>query len=75
MRIAIMNRKIAKERKKKQDAEDAEAQRSRERVKVMNNAMAKMFRRMIAKEMSVKKTADYVNQEDKLRARLAAWKR
>ena len=41
----------------------------------MNNAMAKMFRRMIAKEMSVKKTADYVNQEDKLRARLAAWKR
>ena len=54
MRIAIMNRKIRKERLRKVELAADKADKSRQRIKNMNKAMAKGFRKMIASKMLAK---------------------
>jgi len=77
MRSAMLSRRIAKERKRRLDIEEAEAARSRASVQKMNSQLAKAFRNMIASKMGGQKNASnaviFVDGEDRLRARLAAW--
>ena len=79
MRSAMLSRRIAKERKRRQQAEEDEAARSRAAVQKMNSGLAKAFRNMIAKKMggvqNLNNATVLVDGEDRLRARLAAWKR
>ena len=51
MRSAMLSRRIAKERKRRLDIEEAEAARSRASVQKMNSQLAKAFRNMIASKM------------------------
>jgi len=79
MRSAMLSRRIAKERKRRLAIEEAEAERSRASVAKMNSQLAKAFRNMIASKMggmnNLNKAAINIDGEDRLRARLAAWKR
>lgn len=78
MRSAMLSRRIAKERKRRLAIEEAEAARSRAAVQKMNSQLASAFRKMIASRMgglnNLNKAVD-IDGEDRLRARLAAWKR
>ena len=78
MRSAMLSRRIAKERKRRLAIEEAEAARSRAAVQKMNSQLANAFRKMIAAKMggmSNLNKAVNIDGEDRLRARLAAWKR
>lgn len=78
MRSAMLSRRIAKERKRRLAIEEAEAARSRAAVQKMNSQLANAFRKMIAAKMggmnNLNKAVN-IDGEDRLRARLAAWKR
>lgn len=78
MRSAMLSRRIAKERKRRLAIEEAEAARSRAAVQKMNVGLANAFRKMIAAKMggmnNLNKAVN-IDGEDRLRARLAAWKR
>ena len=78
MRSAMLSRRIAKESKRRIQVEEEEAARSRAQVQKMNKGLAKAFRAMIASKMGGNKNLTkslYVDGEDRLRTRLAAWQR
>jgi len=80
MRSAMLKRRIDKERKRRLKLEEEEAERSRAAVAKMNSGLAKAFRNMIAAKMgggmkALNKASVFVDGEDRLRARLAAWQR
>ena len=79
MRSAMLSRRIAKERKRRLQIEEEEAARSRASVQKMNSQLAKAFRSMIASKMggmnNLNKATVFVDGDDRLRARLAAWER
>jgi hypothetical protein len=55
MRSAMLTRRIAKERKRRIQADEEEAARSRASVQKMMGGMAKAFRTMIANKMGVQR--------------------
>jgi len=77
MRSAMLSRRIAKERKRRLEIEEAEAARSRASVQKMNSQLAKAFRNMIASKMggakNMQQAVVFADGDDRLRARLAAW--
>lgn len=80
MRSAMLNRRIAKERKRKQEDEATKAAARRKRVAQMNAGMAKAFRKLIkekaeAENVAVADAEGLRARQDRLRARLAAWER
>lgn len=80
MRSAMLNRRIAKERKRKQVDEAIANETQRRHVAQMNVGMAKAFRKMLKKkgdemQVDVEKRESIIASQDKLRARLAQWER
>ena len=80
MRAAMLNRRIAKERKKKQEDERLKAEKQRRNVAAMNAGMAKAFRKKLKltaekMQVEVQQAESAIAREDKLRARLKHWER
>jgi len=78
MRSAMLSRRIAKEKRRKEDEKAKEQLRERERVKRMNGGMAKAFRDMIKKKqggVDLMKRSSIIGGTDKLRTKLIAWNR
>lgn len=82
MRSAMLTRRIAKERKRRLEIDEAEAAKSRANVQKMTSGLAAAFRKMIASKMNAGKgggmnnmseAVSLLDSEDKLRTRLAAW--
>lgn len=80
MRSAMLNRRIAKEKKRKQEDDARKKEEEAARRKKMTGKLAKGFKKLIdlkAKEANLE-IAEKENRQaaqDRLRARLAAWKR
>jgi len=77
MRAAMLQRRIEKERKRRQAEEDAEAARSRAALAKMNSNLASAFQKMIQAKMSGNTALSraIVDGDDRLLARLNAWQR
>ena len=75
MRAAMLQRRIEKERKRRQAEEDAEAARSRAALAKMNSNLASAFQKMIQAKMSGNTALSraIVDGDDRLLARLNAW--
>lgn len=80
MRSAMLKRRIAKEQKRKKDLREKEEEARRNNITKMNAGLAKAFTRMIEKkayeekDVSLKR-AKTIGEENRLRAKLIAWKK
>lgn len=76
MRAAMLQRRIDKERKRRQQELDAEEKRRREAVHRMNAGMAKVFREFVQKKQQ-EMQSDIVQSKnmgrEQLKAKLHAW--
>ena len=78
MRNALLERKVAKERKRKQRALEEEEKKRRAAVARMNTGMAKAFTEMIQKakaEVEASRTTEKTQGRNQLKAKLAKWQR
>ena len=76
MRAAMLQRRIDKERKRRQLELDAEEKRRREAVHRMNAGMAKVFREFVQKKQQELQSEVTLNKNmgrEQLKAKLHAW--
>ena len=80
MRANMLNRRIAKEKKKKQAEEEIVRIQKKQQILKFNSQMAVAFRKMIkqqqkAMDIEIEAKESRLAAQDRLRARLAAWEK
>lgn len=78
MRAAMLQRRIDKERKRKQDEQEKEEARRREAVSKMNAGMAKVFKDYITKKQTELQSEETINKnlkKEDLKKKLDKWNR
>ena len=80
MRANMLNRRIAKEKKRKQAEEEIERIQKKQQILKFNSKMAIAFRKMVKEKekaigVQIEEKENRLAAQDRLRARLAAWEK
>ena len=80
MRANMLNRRIAKEKKRKQAEEEIERIQKKQQILKFNSKMAIAFRKMVKEKekaigVQIEAKENRLAAQDRLRARLAAWEK